>query len=70
MLTTNNYDYAGFTAADKNWLETNCIAVEISERVYEEAEAAHTPREEERPRGKRVWSSPTHRSPDYKRTSM
>ena len=68
MLTTNNYDYSEFSAADKNWLDTNCIAVEISERVYNE-EAPSTPREQEqRAKTKRVWSSPTHRGPEYKRS--
>ena len=66
MLTTNNYDYSAFSAADKNWLDTNCIEVEIDERVYSE-EAPSTLRELERPTKKRVWSSPTHRSPEYKR---
>ena len=34
MLTTNNWDYSTFSPADKDWLETNRIAVHIGSRVW------------------------------------
>ena len=35
MLTTNNMDYSGFSDADKNWIDTNAVAVHIVEPVWE-----------------------------------
>ena len=59
ILTTNNWDYSAFTEADKNWLDTNCVAVHIGTRVWHSA--ASTPVERS---GKRVWRSPEkHGSP-------
>ena len=34
MLTTNNFDFSGYTAADKNWITTNCVDVYIGESVW------------------------------------
>lgn len=34
MLTTNNWKYDDFTEADKNWIDTNCVAVHIQEKVF------------------------------------
>ena len=47
MLTTNNWEYSAFTESDKNWLETNCVAVHIDSPVWvtdapDEAPAADT----------------------------
>ena len=53
ILTTNNWDYSEFSEADKNWLDTNCVAVYIGTRVWQSA--ATTP---EGTSGKRVWRSP------------
>ena len=35
MLTTNNWDYSDFSDADKNWIDTNAVAVHIAEPVWE-----------------------------------
>ena len=35
MLTTNNWDYSAFSDADKDWLETNCVAAHIDTPVWE-----------------------------------
>ncbi len=40
ILTTNNWDCSGFSEADKNWLETNCVAVHIAHRVWKSAPTA------------------------------
>ncbi len=37
ILTTNNWDCSGFSEADKNWLETNCVTTRRPPR------AAHRP---------------------------
>ena len=37
MITTNNFDYSKFSAADKDWLESNCVAVYVGEPVWEGA---------------------------------
>ena len=54
ILTTNNLDYASFSVADKDWLDTNCVAVHVARRVWESAPT--TPSQEV---AKRVWRSPT-----------
>ena len=33
MLTTNVWSYASFSEPDKNWIESNCVAVHISQPV-------------------------------------
>ena len=35
ILTTNNFDYASYSVADRNWIESNCIAVHIPEPVWQ-----------------------------------
>ena len=35
MLTTNNWVYGELPAADRNWIETNCVAVYIGEPVWQ-----------------------------------
>ena len=35
ILTTNFWEYAEFNSADKNWIETNCVAVYIDTPVWE-----------------------------------
>ena len=35
MLTTNNWKYDDYTDSDKNWLDANCVAVHIQEKVFE-----------------------------------
>ena len=40
MLTTIFWEYADFNAADKNWIEANCVAVCIDTPVWEAAPAA------------------------------
>ena len=37
MITTNNFDYSAFSAADKDWLESTCVAVYVGEPVWEGA---------------------------------
>ena len=34
MITTNNFDYSAFSAADKDWLESNCVAVYVGQPVW------------------------------------
>ena len=34
MLTTNVWSYAGYSEPDKNWIESNCVAVHISQPVW------------------------------------
>lgn len=36
MLTTNCWEYADFSDADKDWIEANCVAVHIDSPVWEE----------------------------------
>ena len=54
ILTTNDWDYSSFSAADKNWLDTNCTAVHIGTRVWQSAPSTPT----NGCTGKRVWRSP------------
>ena len=35
MLTTNNWKYDDYTDSDKSWLDANCAAVHIQEKVFE-----------------------------------
>ena len=35
ILTTNNFDYSSFSASDRNWIESNCVAVHIAEPVWQ-----------------------------------
>ena len=53
ILTTNNWDCSGFSEADKNWLETNCVAVHIAHRVWKSAPTAPA----SAATSKRVWRS-------------
>ena len=72
IITTNHWTLEGLDAADREWVEANCVAVEISEPVWEvtpSAEAA-APGEASTPRnvGKRPASSLTPgSSPQLKR---
>ena len=34
MLTTNVWDYASYAEPDKNWIESNCVAVHIAQPVW------------------------------------
>ena len=34
ILTTNNWEYSEFTESEKNWIETNCVAVYIGKPVW------------------------------------
>ena len=34
MLTTNNWDLSGLTAAELDWVRANCVAVHAPEPVY------------------------------------
>ena len=43
MLTTNNFDYSGMSPSDVNWIETNAVAVEIKEPVWERIQAPPSP---------------------------
>ncbi len=53
ILTTNNWDCSGFSEADKNWLETNCVAVHIAHYVWKSAPTAPA----SAATSKRVWRS-------------
>jgi hypothetical protein len=69
MITTNNFDYSAFSAADKDWLESNCVAVYVGQPVWEGAPqqrpSATTPAAE--PRVKRPVSALTPQpSPEHK----
>ncbi len=48
------WDCSGFSEADKNWLETNCVAVHIAHRVWKSAPTAPA----SAATSKRVWRSP------------
>ena len=62
ILTTNNWDYSGFNDSDKNWIETNCIAVYIGTKVWQDvADTPSTPPRQTENKKKRVWRSPTSR---------
>ena len=67
MLTTNNFDYADFSQADINWIETNTVAVFINEPVWEKVEAPSSPLPSRTAR--RAWGSPlgSPSSPEHKR---
>ena len=56
ILTTNNWNYENYCDADRNWLDTNCVSVHISSRVWQSAPA--TPQRRDSGTGKRVWRSP------------
>ena len=60
ILTTNNWDYSDFCDADRNWLDTNCVAVHIESRVWQSAPT--TPERRDSGTCKRVWRSPAKRS--------
>ena len=55
MLTTNNWEYGNFSAADRDWIEANCVAVHINAPVWEalssESAGAMLPAAEASPRG-------------------
>ena len=36
MLTTNNWDLTGLTADQRDWIEANCVAVHVTEPVFDE----------------------------------
>ena len=82
MLTTNNWDYSDFSDADKNWIDTNAVAVHIAEPVWEKDTHSTRPatvpppsptRSAASSTGGRVWTSrrrPVETpgpSPDHKR---
>jgi hypothetical protein len=50
MVTTNNWDYATFAAADQDWLRTNCVEVFVGEPVYEDVPGGPQPLLEPSPR--------------------
>ena len=35
MLTTNNWDLSVLTTDEREWVEANCVAVNIPEAVYD-----------------------------------
>ena len=55
MLTTNNWDLSVLTAAEREWVEANCVAVSITEPVYDTVKAPDTGslRQHQRPTEKR-----------------
>ena len=68
MLTTNNFGLDGLSEADKNWIETNAVAVHIGDRVWRSgAIPSLTPVASPRPsdgsvgQSRRVWASPAAR---------
>ena len=61
ILTTNNWEYSDFNDADKNWIETNCVAVYIGTKVWQDVDDTPStpPRDRHKEnKKKRVWRSP------------
>eukprot|EP00973_Karenia_brevis_P096215 12431214-Karenia_brevis.AAC.1 len=62
MLTTNNWDYSKFAPADKNWIDTNVVAVYIGSRVWVSGQEAEVSSKSQDRAGsdttelRRVWS--------------
>ena len=54
IVTTNNWDLTEMKEHDKEWLDTNCIAVKVQRRVWSSASSTPIATEER----KRVWRSP------------
>ena len=81
MLTTNNFGLDGLSEADRNWIETNAVAVHIGDRVWRSGAsprltpvASPCPSDSSVGQARRVWASPAARgqagfvrSPDRKR---
>ena len=65
ILTTNNFDYSAYSKADQNWLNTNCVAEYIGERVWVSGSRSgvRTPPASEGGGTKRVWRSPQRAGP-------
>ena len=53
MLTTNNWDLNVLTAAEREWVEANCVAVSITEPVYDTVKAHDAGSLPQRPTEKR-----------------
>ena len=60
MLTTNNFDYSGFSLSDVNWIETNAVAVFVGEPVWELSAIVPPASPKMKPDGRRAWGSPVH----------
>ena len=62
ILTTNNWDISAMSRADRNWIETNCVAVHIENRVWvsggQASETGTPPASEVGSERQRVWHSP------------
>jgi len=41
MVTTNNWDLAKLPAADRNWIEENCVAVAVDAPVWDDTNSGH-----------------------------
>ena len=58
MLTTNDFDYSAYTESQKNWIETNAVAVLVDEPVWD-TQAIAAPRSPKVANGRRAWGSPS-----------
>ena len=57
MLTTNNFNYSGYSKEDVDWIETNAVAVCIDQPVWDMSAIAPPPSPKVS-NGRRAWGSP------------
>ena len=62
ILTTNKWKYDHMDASDRNWIEANCVPIEISEPVWDATRQSDSPRSVRRPaQDQRPGPSPEHK---------